>query len=91
MSEQNNPNEVVLRKPVKELYENIFRSYTIFVKPEDMSDYQEEILFPEINEKLKKNKQDITYRDSYKAQGLYEGGYHPVNIVQSEIEDIFAQ
>ena len=42
-----------------------------------------------INEKLKKDRIDITLRDSVKARGNFSGGYHPVTIVQKEIEEIF--
>jgi phenylalanyl-tRNA synthetase alpha chain len=43
----------------------------------------------EINEKLEKNWQDITLRDSVRDQGLNSAGYHPVTLIQREIEDIF--
>jgi phenylalanyl-tRNA synthetase alpha chain len=43
----------------------------------------------EINLKLEKNRQDITYRDSLNEKGLRHGGLHPVSLVQQEIEDIF--
>ena len=43
----------------------------------------------EINEKLKKNKIDFSLRNSVLETGLSAGGYHPVHIVQREIEDIF--
>ncbi len=43
----------------------------------------------EINEKLEKNWQDITHRNSIKDFGMNSAGYHPVTIVQREIEDIF--
>lgn len=43
----------------------------------------------EINEKLKKNWQDITFRSSIRDQGLSAAGFHPVSIIQREIEDIF--
>jgi len=43
----------------------------------------------EINEKLEKNWQDISLRDSVRDFGMYSAGYHPVTIVQREIEDIF--
>ena len=44
----------------------------------------------EINEKLSRNRQDITYRSSVRDKGLQAAGYHPVTIIQREIEDIFS-
>lgn len=43
----------------------------------------------EINEKLEKNWQDISLRNSIQDFGMNSAGYHPVTIVQREIEDIF--
>lgn len=43
----------------------------------------------EINEKLKAKKQDITLTDSKRAIGLTKAGFHPVSIIQREIEDVF--
>ena len=43
----------------------------------------------EINKKLEKNWQDITFNDFIKENGLNAAGYHPVTLVQREIEDIF--
>ena len=43
----------------------------------------------EINAKLENNRIDITLTDSITENGLTEAGYHPVTIVQREIEDIF--
>jgi phenylalanyl-tRNA synthetase alpha chain len=43
----------------------------------------------EINEKLNKTWTDVTLRNSLVERGLKVGGYHPVSIVQREIEDIF--
>ena len=43
----------------------------------------------EINTKLGKNWQDITLNDIIKENGLNAAGYHPVTIIQREIEDIF--
>ncbi len=48
-----------------------------------------EIETAEINEKLEKNWQDITNRDSLCEQGLTKAGFHPVTTIQREIEDIF--
>jgi phenylalanyl-tRNA synthetase alpha chain len=43
----------------------------------------------EINEKLNKSWSDVSLRNSIIENGLKVGGYHPVSIVQREIEDIF--
>lgn len=43
----------------------------------------------EINERLARDKVDISFTDTIKEQGLEGAGYHPVTIVQREIEDIF--
>lgn len=43
----------------------------------------------EINEKLAKNKQDITLRTSLRSSGVPHGGLHPRTLIQREIEDIF--
>ena len=43
----------------------------------------------EINERLMKNWQDVSYRSSIRDNGLSTAGYHPVSIIQREIEDIF--
>lgn len=43
----------------------------------------------EINQKLEKNWIDVTARDSVFENGLNDAGYHPVTIVQREIEEIF--
>jgi phenylalanyl-tRNA synthetase alpha chain len=43
----------------------------------------------EINEKLAQDKIDISLRDSVLEKGLQAAGYHPVTIIQREIEDIF--
>lgn len=43
----------------------------------------------EINEKLEKNWQDISFKDSISEKGLNTAGLHPVTIIQREIEDIF--
>ncbi len=43
----------------------------------------------EINARLKKNWQDISLRASIQDKGLQAAGYHPVSIIQREIEDIF--
>ena len=42
-----------------------------------------------INEQLVKNKTDITHLDSISFNTNELGSYHPVNIVQNKIEDIF--
>ncbi len=43
----------------------------------------------EINEKLEKDKIDITLRDSILEKGLQGGGIHPVSQIQREVEDVF--
>ena len=43
----------------------------------------------EINARLEKSWQDITFRDSKKEHTLPEAGFHPVTTIQREIEDIF--
>jgi phenylalanyl-tRNA synthetase alpha chain len=48
-----------------------------------------EIEFLEINENLKNNWLDLSFRNKIKAQALPPGAHHPVKIVQREIEDIF--
>ena len=42
-----------------------------------------------ISSKLEKNWQDISFTNRVKAKGLSAAGYHPVTIIQREIEDIF--
>ena len=49
----------------------------------------QEIEINDINESLTKNKIDISVTDSILNKGLQASGYHPVTIVQQEIEDIF--
>lgn len=48
-----------------------------------------EIEKKEIDQKLEKNKLDISFRDSFKESALLHGGLHPVTLIQQEIEDIF--
>lgn len=43
----------------------------------------------EVNEKLQKDKIDFSLTDSILDKGLQAAGYHPVNQIQKEIEDIF--
>lgn len=43
----------------------------------------------EINQKLNESKIDVSLRDSNLYKGLQAAAYHPVTIVQREIEDIF--
>lgn len=43
----------------------------------------------EVNQKLIENKIDLNLRDNILAKGLFHGGYHPISIIQKEIEDIF--
>lgn len=48
-----------------------------------------ELEVQEINENLAKDKVDISLTDSVLEKGLQAAGYHPVTIIQKEIEDIF--
>lgn len=48
-----------------------------------------ELEIQDINQGLAKNKIDISLTDSVLDKGLQAAGYHPVTIVQQEIEDIF--
>lgn len=43
----------------------------------------------EINEKLAKDRIDVTLRNSIMEKGLIGGGHHPIHMIQREIEDIF--
>jgi len=49
----------------------------------------QEIELKDINENLAKNKIDISLTDSVLDKGLQSASFHPVTIVQQEIEDIF--
>ncbi len=49
----------------------------------------QKIEMADINSRLEKSWQDISFTDRVKAQGLDAAGYHPVTIIQREIEDIF--
>ncbi|MFL5784403.1 MAG: phenylalanine--tRNA ligase subunit alpha, partial [Bacteriovoracaceae bacterium] len=48
-----------------------------------------ELELQDINENLAKDKIDISLTDSVLEKGLQAAGYHPVTIIQKEIEDIF--
>jgi phenylalanyl-tRNA synthetase alpha chain len=48
-----------------------------------------ELEVQEINSNLAKDKIDISLTDSVLEKGLQAAGYHPVTIIQKEIEDIF--
>ncbi len=48
-----------------------------------------ELEVQEINANLAKDKVDISLTDSVLEKGLQSAGYHPVTIIQKEIEDIF--
>ncbi len=48
-----------------------------------------ELEVQEINENLAKDKIDISLTDAVLEKGLQAAGYHPVTIIQKEIEDIF--
>lgn len=54
-----------------------------------LNEKMEALELAEINEKLEKNWQDTSFTDSIKEGGIYPAGYHPVTIIQREIEDIF--
>lgn len=43
----------------------------------------------EVNARLKKSWQDVTLTDAVMAKGLQAAGFHPVTLIQREIEDIF--
>jgi phenylalanyl-tRNA synthetase alpha chain len=43
----------------------------------------------EVNGRLEKSWRDITLTDDVMARGLQSAGFHPVTIIQREIEDIF--
>lgn len=43
----------------------------------------------DINEKLSKDKNDISLTDSVMEKGLQAAGFHPVTLIQQEVEDIF--
>lgn len=49
----------------------------------------QEIELAEINEKLAKNRIDVSLTDSVLDLGLQAAGLHPVTTIQQEIEDIF--
>lgn len=49
----------------------------------------EDIELKQINAKLDANKIDITFRDSLREIPAKHSGFHPVTMVQREIEDIF--
>ena len=48
-----------------------------------------EIELVEINEKLAKDRIDVTYTDSVKANNMTHGGLHPRTLIREEIEDVF--
>lgn len=48
-----------------------------------------ELEVQEINANLAKDKVDVSLTDSVLEKGLQAAGYHPVTIIQKEIEDIF--
>ena len=50
---------------------------------------QQSLEVEEINAKLKKEWHDLTDRDSIWDLGSNRGGYHPLSMVQREVEDIF--
>lgn len=42
-----------------------------------------------INEKLKRERIDVSLRESLFDRGLTDSGYHPVTLIQREVEDVF--
>jgi phenylalanyl-tRNA synthetase alpha chain len=54
-----------------------------------VSSKMQELELHEINESLEKDKIDISLTDSVLEKGLQASGYHPVTLIQQEIEDIF--
>lgn len=42
-----------------------------------------------INERLKRDRVDFSMRDSLTDRGLTDAGYHPVTLIQREVEDVF--
>ena len=42
-----------------------------------------------INEKLKRERIDVSLRESLFDRGLTDAGYHPVTLIQREVEDVF--
>ena len=49
----------------------------------------QELEIAKINEELSSNKIDFSLRSSQFDHGLWEGGFHPVTLIQREVEDIF--
>lgn len=59
-------------------------------KMEEMIEQKSEALeLHEINQKLQAEWVDLTLRDSVLEKGLNKSGYHPVTLIQQEIENIF--
>ncbi|MDC7224700.1 MAG: hypothetical protein PQJ60_13225, partial [Spirochaetales bacterium] len=56
---------------------------------ESLNKQLQKIETAEVNAKLAKSWQDITLTDAVQAQGLRSAGFHPVTLIQREIEDIF--
>ena len=54
-----------------------------------LQDKLNQIEVDNINQKLEKERIDITLLDNIKSEGSAHGGYHPRTIVQREIEDVF--
>ncbi len=54
-----------------------------------INDRLQNIELERINKKLDENKIDITMRESLTTEDFNHGGFHPVNIIQREVEDIF--
>lgn len=54
-----------------------------------LQDKLNQVELDKINEKLEREKIDITYLENLKSSDIPRGGYHPRTIVQREIEDVF--
>jgi phenylalanyl-tRNA synthetase alpha chain len=54
-----------------------------------VADKMQELELKEINDSLTKDQIDISLTDSVLDKGLQSAGFHPVTIIQQEIEDIF--
>ncbi|MBF0299164.1 MAG: phenylalanine--tRNA ligase subunit alpha [Oligoflexia bacterium] len=50
----------------------------------------EELEHQEINRTLEENWIDISFRDSIRSKAACTSGYHPVTMIQREVEDIFS-
>jgi phenylalanyl-tRNA synthetase alpha chain len=55
----------------------------------EVAQKMQQLELEEINRSLEKDKLDFSLTDSMLEQGLQASGFHPVTIIQQEIEDIF--